>query len=167
MTDYTDYRDRITNKCSYCDGSGYREYNHGSTWRRQVVGVFSCTVDVCDYCWGSGDCDNHWTNLREMHQRIKNETNLAGGEWFVERLKTTFIFGSRSKKSIEAMFKSLAEYCSKQTRRRKPLTNQEKESYTTLNQYREAWGSLCFLVETVLMPTTKKHVEDRESFQLE
>lgn len=58
----------IETVCNTCRGSGFRLYSNTSTWRGGMGGA-TVTRDVCDACWGSGDGDNTWTNLREVDAR--------------------------------------------------------------------------------------------------
>lgn len=54
----------IRNKCIRCHGAGDRYYGSTATWRGGVGGQRP-TRDLCDVCWGSGDKDSPWMNLRE------------------------------------------------------------------------------------------------------
>jgi hypothetical protein len=58
--------------CTLCDGWGVRFYGSTSTWRG---GLGGCAMrhDVCDKCWGSGDMDRSWFNLRNMETHIKQQ----------------------------------------------------------------------------------------------
>ena len=38
------------------------------------------TWDVCDKCWGSGDCDRHGFDLREMERTWDHSVAVAAGE---------------------------------------------------------------------------------------
>ena len=51
--------------CPVCSGSGVRTYGDTSTWRGGVGGS-AMTTDICDTCWGSGNSDRPWTDLRRV-----------------------------------------------------------------------------------------------------
>jgi len=62
-------RQGIRNPCSVCSGYGNREYPSTATWRGGV-GARAVTLDVCDGCWGSGDADRSWTDIRRLIAKI-------------------------------------------------------------------------------------------------
>lgn len=51
--------------CRECGGVGVKAYGDTSTWRGGVGGQM-ITNAVCDRCWGSGDPDRPWVNLRTL-----------------------------------------------------------------------------------------------------
>ena len=51
--------------CEACAGVGVRVYSNTSTWRKGVGGQ-AITSGICDVCWGSGDPEKPWLNLREL-----------------------------------------------------------------------------------------------------
>lgn len=51
--------------CKRCSGAGVRAYGDTSTWRKRP-GMQMFTSDVCDCCWGSGNSEQPWTNLRHV-----------------------------------------------------------------------------------------------------
>ena len=53
------------NECQKCGGSGVIVYGSTATWRGGIGGC-AMTNDVCCECWGSGDKNHHWTNLRRV-----------------------------------------------------------------------------------------------------
>ena len=55
----------IDTPCVSCGGSGVKMYGNTTTWRGGIGGQIM-TSDVCDVCWGSGDADRHWINLRTV-----------------------------------------------------------------------------------------------------
>ena len=77
-------RDQIQNKCSACNGSGYKLYGSTATWHDYFIAGCAMTWDICNECWGSGDTDNPWLNLKlldikmqEAEQRVqKLVTNI-------------------------------------------------------------------------------------------
>ena len=60
----------IETPCSYCRGFGTMTYGSTATWHGGMGGA-SMTKDVCYNCWGSGDENDHWTDLR----KLRNEEN--------------------------------------------------------------------------------------------
>jgi excinuclease UvrABC ATPase subunit len=60
----------VENACSACSGLGARVYGDTSTWHHGIGGQMM-TSGVCDKCWGSGDENKHWTNLRRQAERIR------------------------------------------------------------------------------------------------
>lgn len=55
----------VEKPCSACSGVGLYTYGNTSTWRGGIGGQ-AMTLGICDKCWGSGDADHPWTNLREI-----------------------------------------------------------------------------------------------------
>ena len=51
--------------CKRCSGSGIAAYGSASTWRGGISGQV-ITSDVCDKCWGSGNAEKPWVNLRRL-----------------------------------------------------------------------------------------------------
>lgn len=51
--------------CESCAGFGIKTYANGATWRGGQ-GVASYTKDVCEKCWGSGDKNKAWLDLRAL-----------------------------------------------------------------------------------------------------
>ena len=62
--------------CPRCKGTGVRLYPDTTTWRGGVGGQI-VTRDVCDKCWGSGDRNVKWADLRKLEAelaRLKGST---------------------------------------------------------------------------------------------
>jgi len=55
----------VEDPCTRCQGMGTRTYGSTSTWRGGMGGA-SMTTDVCDHCWGSGDENRKWVDLRVL-----------------------------------------------------------------------------------------------------
>ena len=49
--------------CKACGGAGVRAYGDTATWRGGIGGQM-ITSDICDKCWGSGNAEKPWMNLR-------------------------------------------------------------------------------------------------------
>ena len=58
--------------CEKCEGSGGLVYGSTSTWRHGIGGQTIC-YDVCDKCWGSGDKNKSWANLRTLYSQISRK----------------------------------------------------------------------------------------------
>ena len=52
--------------CKVCGGSGVRAYGNTATWRGGIGGQM-ITSDICDRCWGSGNAEKPWQNLRRLY----------------------------------------------------------------------------------------------------
>ena len=50
----------ISTPCKRCSGWGVKSYGNTSTWHHGIGGQM-ITSGVCDWCWGSGDENNKWT----------------------------------------------------------------------------------------------------------
>lgn len=55
--------------CPYCGGLGVKTYPDTTTWRGGAGGQ-AITLDVCDHCWGSGDANKPWLNLRTVKMTV-------------------------------------------------------------------------------------------------
>ena len=59
----------VDTPCKQCGGLGTRTYGTSSTWRNRPSGQMM-TTGVCDHCWGSGDEDRKWPDLRVLEARM-------------------------------------------------------------------------------------------------
>jgi hypothetical protein len=57
----------IGSPCPKCSGYGVRTYASTATWMGGVGGQ-ALTSGICDSCWGSGDTNRPWLNLRELRK---------------------------------------------------------------------------------------------------
>ena len=57
-----------TIRCAMCDGKGRRYYANLGTYMCLPGRLYgqALTKDVCDRCWGSGDQDNPFRDLRKL-----------------------------------------------------------------------------------------------------
>lgn len=60
----------IETPCPQCEGAGSRCYPSTSTWGGGAGGM-TVTNAVCDRCWGSGDANRPWTDLRAMDAAVR------------------------------------------------------------------------------------------------
>lgn len=72
------YTDDGGKPCKDCSGTGYKAYGSTSTWHGGAGGQ-AITSAVCDKCWGSGDINNPWTNLRNLYG-LKSRAEQAEAE---------------------------------------------------------------------------------------
>lgn len=69
----------VQDPCPKCRGVGVRSYSSTATWCGGMGG-HGFTSDVCDACWGSGDANCPWTDLRKLgeeRQAWENEQCIA------------------------------------------------------------------------------------------
>jgi hypothetical protein len=50
-------------ECTECMGMGVKVYGSTATWHGGIGGQ-AMTSGICDKCWGSGDRNRPWLNLR-------------------------------------------------------------------------------------------------------
>ena len=62
--------------CDVCRGWGGRWYPSTATWQGGMGGA-AMTYDVCDECWGSGDVDRPWTDLRKQRAEENERINAV------------------------------------------------------------------------------------------
>lgn len=74
----------IETPCSKCQGFGRRAYASTATWHGGMGGAM-ITSDVCDVCWGSGDAERPWTNLRKLHNTERERIHLGAAALLAER----------------------------------------------------------------------------------
>lgn len=56
--------------CRECCGLGVRVYGSTATWRGGVGGQ-RMTRGVCNRCWGSGDAQRPWLDLRRLERELE------------------------------------------------------------------------------------------------
>lgn len=61
-------RRNIEVPCLRCNGLGEYMYGSTATWRHGIAGQ-AMTMGVCDQCWGSGNANRKWLNLRELDKK--------------------------------------------------------------------------------------------------
>ena len=61
----------IDDPCPKCSGYGVKVYSSTATWMGGIGGQM-ITNGVCDECWGSGDANRKWTDLRVMMNRVRD-----------------------------------------------------------------------------------------------
>jgi hypothetical protein len=66
----------VEEPCKSCDGIGSKLYASTAVWRYGIGGA-AMTRAVCDKCWGSGDHNKPWADLRKLEAKISQlETDL-------------------------------------------------------------------------------------------
>lgn len=58
--------------CDKCHGMGVRSYSNTSLWRGGIGGQ-AISSGICDGCWGSGNKDKPWMNLRTMEVDMRRQ----------------------------------------------------------------------------------------------
>ena len=66
----------IETPCPECQGVGSKMYGSTATWQGGIGGAMM-TASVCDSCWGSGDKNRKWTNLRRIMSILTPEQRKA------------------------------------------------------------------------------------------
>lgn len=77
----------IETLCIGCQGTGIKLYSSTATWRGGIGGMMM-TTDICDRCWGSGDANRTWVNLREL-DAVKKENKMLR-----EKVRTLLEWGA-------------------------------------------------------------------------
>lgn len=55
----------VKTPCTRCNGLGVRVYGSTATWHGGIGGA-AMTSGICDGCWGSGDKNRPWLNLKTL-----------------------------------------------------------------------------------------------------
>lgn len=79
------HRRGVRSPCFMCRGLGTRYYPSTSTWRGGM-GAAALTSDVCDKCWGSGDQDRPWLDLRKLEKERRAWEAEQCREWLKQQL---------------------------------------------------------------------------------
>ena len=66
--EYLDWRG-VESPCDRCGGRGSYTYGSTSTYHGGIGGS-AMTRGVCDKCWGSGDLDWVWPNLKKLQNEL-------------------------------------------------------------------------------------------------
>ena len=62
----------VDTPCGGCGGFGVRTYGSTAQWRGGIGGQM-LTQGICDKCWGSGDDNSPWMNLRDLIKSRQQE----------------------------------------------------------------------------------------------
>lgn len=65
----------VEKPCKRCQGFGVVAYPSTSTWMGGIGGM-AITNGVCDKCWGSGDSNSPWVNLRSVVAQREHAVRL-------------------------------------------------------------------------------------------
>ena len=98
--------------CVACRGSGVRVYGSTATWRGGIGGA-AMTQDVCDRCWGSGDANRSWTDLRKLTARRREWEAEQCATWLAHRIGAN-LTSARKHLSL------LADVIAAEAKKRKP-----------------------------------------------
>jgi hypothetical protein len=102
----------VDDPCLTCDGSGVRTYGSTATWRGGMGGA-SCTRDVCDTCWGTGDRFRRGLDLRRLRDEESARIAQAAATALVESCGAKF---SNSKVEIHNIINHLEKLVDGRTR---------------------------------------------------
>lgn len=75
----------VETPCKTCIGTGRRMYGSTSTWRGGMGGC-TCTQDVCDRCWGTGDENERGANLRAARDAVERARRESAVEYLASHL---------------------------------------------------------------------------------
>lgn len=104
--------DRENNPCHKCNGHGWRNYGNTSTWTGGIGGQ-AITGGLCDECWGSGDDDVHFTDLRKMREGYELRIKEASINSFLKSYGLGF-------SQFRGVIPSVVDAIEKLKRKRKP-----------------------------------------------
>lgn len=79
----------VETPCSKCHGYGVRLYGSTSTWRGGIGGQ-ALTKGICDSCWGSGDANSPWLDLRKLQAERIAMTTQECAEWLSRRVGASY-----------------------------------------------------------------------------
>lgn len=86
----------VETPCPKCQGYGVRAYGSTATWRGGIGGQ-SITNGVCDACWGSGDANRQWANLRKLESERVAMSDRECAEWLARKCGASY---SRMRESL-------------------------------------------------------------------
>lgn len=108
----------VEDPCPDCGGSGVRTYSSTSLWRRGISGQ-AFTNGVCDKCWGSGDDNRPWTDLRKMEATFDDRVRVTAEDNLLRRLGSAYY--------PKEVFEQIADILETQTRKRKGVSTEFKQ----------------------------------------
>jgi hypothetical protein len=123
----------IEKPCDKCSGSGVICYGSTSTWRGGIGGC-AMTNGVCDKCWGSGDADHHWTDLRRLRAEEEQRVFARADTLLSDRTGC-------SSSTMRPAILALIELLRKEGRRRKP---------PVASDFFRPWQRVCDALASVL-----------------
>lgn len=77
-------RRSVDNPCFACHGYGVKTYGSTSIWRGGIGGQ-AMTPGICNACWGSGDPDRPWMNLKVAEANPLMQIAMGTGGSRVDR----------------------------------------------------------------------------------
>ncbi len=104
-------RRNIETPCPKCSGFGVRVYGNTATWHGGIGGC-AMTNGICDGCWGSGDKDHPWLDLRTLKNERKNWEKDQCLQYLADRLGV-------SMPKLKSRVAMLSALCHKQATKRK------------------------------------------------
>lgn len=68
----------VETPCKDCFGMGRKIYASTALWRGGIGGA-AMTPGVCDKCWGSGDANRPWTDIKKLEQELRRLRAIERG----------------------------------------------------------------------------------------
>lgn len=75
--------------CERCRGQGSYVYGSTATWQGGLGGC-AMTSGVCDKCWGSGDSECPWLDLRAVKARQEKEIARRAALFLADEIGVSF-----------------------------------------------------------------------------
>lgn len=101
----------IETSCPRCGGFGVCAYGNTSTWHGGIGGNMICN-DICSTCWGSGDKNKPWLDLRTLKNERQNWEKDQCLQYLADRLGCGL-------PSLRTRVQQLSDLCRKQASKRK------------------------------------------------
>lgn len=94
----------IETPCKKCSGTGTYVYSNTSTWNHGIGGQ-ALTSAVCEDCWGSGDANRKWSDIRvavrtERELRLRVEALEKALRAFADPLQRFDLVGSDNENTL-------------------------------------------------------------------
>jgi hypothetical protein len=102
----------VAKPCPTCSGLGGKWYGSTATWRGGIGGA-AMTWAVCDECWGSGDQEHAWEDLRKQRDQETQRVHERAANLFSRSL-------GGSLRLLRPTFEELAGELDRLARQRRP-----------------------------------------------
>lgn len=100
----------VQDPCPKCDGLGVQVYANTAGWSGGIGGQ-TPTSGVCSSCWGSGDKNKPWLNLRDLDSKIKKLAQEEGEKYLEKTIGARYY--------ERKYFASVCDLLDKESRKRK------------------------------------------------
>lgn len=111
----------VETPCTKCRGFGTRTYGSTATWHGGMGGA-AMTNGICDKCWGSGDDNQPWLNLRTLDNNRKAWEQDQCQQWLANRLGCGL-------DKLKLRVGQLSDLCRKQANRRKLPEGEDRNEF--------------------------------------